>query len=552
MNKLTLSIVLMLFLATKMFSQYTTDQYTYKQSIDLDNSNSWAIGAGVSNFIMHGDLRSIGTGDQGNFWNFGGYAYVDKMFNPIIGLEFKINYNNISGGAQYFSDIYDVLYVSNTQITNNLFFEGRSYGAELNLILSFSNLYKRQSTRWHMAGYFGVGYHQYNSALYEQNPDGSRTELVDFGLNPARNNVNEASSVFISTQLGLKYRLSKKIDVELRTSWYFNYEDHLDATISNKQDWETFFVTHLGLTLKLGKQKTYTIWGGEDDSRTTPFTIVDTDGDGVLDQLDKEPNTPEGVVTYANGVAIDSDGDGIPDYRDDCRLQIGPENNNGCPTIKDSDNDGVFDHEDLCPLKPGPKENKGCPKFKDNNQVTIFKFISDLAANVYFDTGKWVLKPDSKRVLDKIARYMKEVPKIKFKIEGHTDNRDSDSFNLLLSQKRADAVVKYLRRKSIKADRLSFKGYGETIPKYSNATPQGRQLNRRVEIHPENILESAPNIKEKIEEQKDDLIHIVQENETIYSISKKYDISIEKLIELNNLNGNTITKGQKLKVKKKN
>jgi len=48
---------------------------------------------------------------------------------------------------------------------------------------------------------------------------------------------------------------------------YFNYEDHLDATISNKQDWETFFVTHLGVTIKLGNSKTFTIWGDKKNKR---------------------------------------------------------------------------------------------------------------------------------------------------------------------------------------------------------------------------------------------------------------------------------------------
>ena len=496
MNKFYASILLAILFVVKSFGQFTTDQYTYKKSINLNNSNSWAIGGGINNFIMHGDLRSIGTGDQGNFWNFGGYLYVDKMFNPLLGLELKANYYKISGAAQYFSDIYDVLYIDNTQINNNLLFDGRAYGAELNLIFSFSNLYLHTAKKWHFAGYFGVGYHQYNSSLFEKNPDGTKTLLVDFGTNPARNNVKEASSIYLSTQFGVKYRVNKRVDIELRPSWYFNYEDHLDATISNKQDWETFFVTHLGVAIKLGKEKVFTIWGDDIKKEpVNPFEIVDSDNDGVLDQLDKEPNTPEGVATYANGIAIDSDGDGIPDYKDHCRLKPGSKDNNGCPIYKDSDDDGLFDHEDLCPLTPGPKENKGCPKFKDNHQVTIFKFIRDLAANVYFDTGKWILKPDSKKVLDKIARYMKEVPDVKFLIESHTDNRDSDSYNLLLSQKRADAVVKYLRRKGIKASQLSFKGYGESRPRYSNESPQGRQLNRRVEIHPENVLESDPNLK---------------------------------------------------------
>lgn len=486
-----LIFVILTFVCLNGFGQITADQFVYSKSLDIKQSNTWAVGAGFSNFIMHGDLRSLGTGEQGNFWNYGGYVYVDKMFNSVLGLELKVNYNKISGGAQYFSDIYDILYVPGTTINNNLFFEGRTYGAELNIIFSFSNLVTKNSTRWHMAGYFGMGYHQYNSALYEQNSNGTRTTLVDFGFNPARNSANEASSIFLSAQFGIKYRLSKKVDIELRPSWYFNYEDHLDAAISNKQDWETFFVNHLGLTIKLGKKKGYTIWGDEnkDNDNIIPFAIIDTDKDGVMDQLDIEPNTPEGVKVYGNGEAVDADEDGFPDYKDECPLQPGQIGNKGCPVLKDSDNDGLFDHEDLCPTEAGPKENKGCSKFKENKQITILKYINELAANVYFDTGEWTLKEDSKRVLDKIVSYIEQVPELKFKIEGHTDNRSRKQFNLLLSQKRADAVRKYLLKRGIESERLTFKGYGEIRPKYSNETAEGRELNRRVEINALNPIE---------------------------------------------------------------
>lgn len=190
---------------------------------------------------MHGDLRSIGTGKLGNFFDFGGYVYADKMFNPLLGIEIRANYFTISGGAQYFSDVYDILYVDKTKITDDLFFDGRAYGIEMNLILSFSNLYKKYSQKWNISGYFGAGFQQYNSALFEKLADGSVNELIDFGSNPARNNKNEAASIYLSGQFGIKRKINSRLDLEFRTGIYFNNEDHLDATISNKQDWETFF-----------------------------------------------------------------------------------------------------------------------------------------------------------------------------------------------------------------------------------------------------------------------------------------------------------------------
>ena len=222
--------------------------------------------------------------------------------------------------------------------------------------------------------------------------------------------------------------------------------------------------------------------------------------------------------------------------------------NKGCPVLKDSDNDGIFDQQDLCPLQPGPIENKGCPQLKQNDPTTIIKYISDLAANVYFDTGKWSLKEDSKEVLNKMVQYIKEVPEIKFIVEGHTDNRDRNQFNLYLSQKRADAVRKYLLRKGVKAEQLSFVGYGETRPKYSNETPEGRQLNRRVEVKPATELDRKINLEEKSDEYQDGF-HMVKEDETLFSISNKYGISIQKIRSLNNLKSDVVKVGQKLKLK---
>jgi outer membrane protein OmpA-like peptidoglycan-associated protein len=442
---------------------------------------------------MHGDLRSIGTGNQGNFWNFGGYAYVDKMFNPLLGLEFKVNYNKISGGAQYFSDIYEVLYVNNTQITNNLFFDGTAYGAEMNLIFSFSNLYVQTQNRWHISGYFGMGYHQYDTRLFERNSDGSKTLLVDFGDNPARNSVSKASSIYLSAQLGLKYRINKRVDIEVRPSWYFNYEDHLDGAISNKQDWETFFVTHVGVAIKLGKKKVFTIWGDDEvkDSIAdlSRFKIIDTDGDGVMDQLDKEPNTPKGVMVYASGISIDSDGDKIPDYKDECRFEKGPESNNGCPIIGDRDKDGVPDRTDKCIDSKGLERYQGCPD-QESLRVTEIVTVLSYAKSIYFDTNSnEITSANYYTMMDEVAAIMLKNKDVSFSISGYTDDRGKDAYNLNLSEKRANEARLYLIARGVESDRITAKGYGEANPRFDNNTKQGRQLNRRVEIRSVGVYE---------------------------------------------------------------
>ena len=67
-------------------------------------------------------------------------------------------------------------------------------------------------------------------------------------------------------------------------------------------------------------------------------------------------------------------------------------------------------------------------------------------------------------------------------VEGHTDNEGTEEYNMEPSEKRAESVVKYLIGKSIDEKRLSFKGFGFTIPKASNESEEGRAINRRVEF----------------------------------------------------------------------
>lgn len=494
MRRILLIAILSCFTTTAIFGQFTTDQITYGSRIDLENTNTWAIGAGFSNFIMHGDLRSIGTGDDTNYFNLGGYIYADKMFNPLLGLELKLVYNEISGGAQYFNNsklYYNIQYAESVTDLNNTHFKGRAYGAELNLVFSFSSLYQTKVNNWNITGYLGVGYHQYNSALYERLANGTSIKITDadFGHNPARNSANEASSIYLSGQLGIKRRLSKKVDLEFRTGMYFNNEDHLDAAISRKQDWETFFVTSIGATVKLGKNKVFTILGDRDGDKDK-FKIIDTDNDGVMDKLDVEPNTPAGVMVYGNGKAIDSDQDGLPDYKDKCPLQFGPVSNEGCPLQIDSDGDGIMDDKDLCPNTPGVPENAGCPLQEvKTNTTTINQQIGMLAGNIYFDTNSDRIKTISHSTIEQIIVLMKQVPKINFIIEGHTDNTNTDKYNLYLSQRRSASVRKYMIRQGIDAERLKAVGYGESRPKFSNSDAGGRQLNRRVEVKPADSMD---------------------------------------------------------------
>ncbi len=102
--------------------------------------------------------------------------------------------------------------------------------------------------------------------------------------------------------------------------------------------------------------------------------------------------------------------------------------------------------------------------------------------NIFFDTKKFDLKPESTGELDKLVMLLNENPKLKIQIDGHTDNVGQDKDNLLLSNNRAKAVVGYLLNKGINPQRLSYKGFGAGKPMADNATEKGKSLNRRTEL----------------------------------------------------------------------
>ncbi len=108
--------------------------------------------------------------------------------------------------------------------------------------------------------------------------------------------------------------------------------------------------------------------------------------------------------------------------------------------------------------------------------------VFDENSGVYFETNKSNINEKSKANLNKLAGIFKEYPDTNIIVEGHTDSTGDDSYNMSLSQKRANAVTEYLVSQGISRGRLTTYAHGETLPKYDNSTPEGRAKNRRVEL----------------------------------------------------------------------
>ena len=140
-------------------------------------------------------------------------------------------------------------------------------------------------------------------------------------------------------------------------------------------------------------------------------------------------------------------------------------------TIPDSDGDGVPDNIDRCPNTPhGVAVDKfGCPLKS-----------SIVLEGVTFETNSAILTADSRAPLNEVADGMVKHPRLKVELQGYTDSTGSDKYNVILSDKRANAVREYLISQQVRPEQLSAKGFGKADPVASNATAEGRSKNRRV------------------------------------------------------------------------
>jgi outer membrane protein OmpA-like peptidoglycan-associated protein len=228
-----------------------------------------------------------------------------------------------------------------------------------------------------------------------------------------------------------------------------------------------------------------------DDPKTNgcPPPPPDRDKDGIVDAEDACPDVP-GVRTddpKTNGCPPDRDKDGIIDAEDACPdtpgIRTDDPKTNGCPPPpSDRDKDGIVDAEDACPDVPGEKtddpKTNGCPPARiEQDEIKISKQVQ-----FKFDSAD--ILPESDLVLGAVVGILNEHLEItRVRIEGHTDDRGTEAYNMKLSDRRAASVVKWLVKHGVAKGRLTSKGFGRSRPLDKSDTDEARALNRRVELH---------------------------------------------------------------------
>ncbi|MBI5531235.1 MAG: OmpA family protein [Deltaproteobacteria bacterium] len=231
-------------------------------------------------------------------------------------------------------------------------------------------------------------------------------------------------------------------------------------------------------------------WNGYKDEDGCPDD-PDTDNDGIPDSKDScvlDPEDKDGYLDDDGCPEPDNDLDGILDDKDksadgkscanDPEDPDGFEDQDGCPE-PDNDVDTVLDNDDMCPNEKGEPggDRPGCPKKPSLAIITDTEI--KILQQIHFEFDKDKIRPESYPIVDAVADILKQNPKVKIEVQGHTDNKGSAAYNLKLSDRRANAVMKALIQRGIDKDRLRAKGYGMTRPIVPNDSEQNRALNRR-------------------------------------------------------------------------
>ncbi|MEJ8607276.1 OmpA family protein, partial [Riemerella anatipestifer] len=280
--------------------------------------NDWSISAGAGvPFVQSADVTSIKNGNGKNLFGYSAYVSVDKAITHAFGLNLQYDRGETRQGAY------------NTKNTGTGYAARTQYDA-ISLLgdINFSNILRRvdnhSNYRWAIHGYAGVGTLAYR-AYSEVNGGNQRlmTEVKPFRF----------TSLFGQAGAGVKFKVSRRVDLETRLMYVVTGDDEFDGGGSqyserNKREdqvSDNFFNATLGMSLKLGKHVSHLMWHDPlqeiynklDLATVAPAVEVcksgDSDNDGVCDDWDRQLDTPAGARVDGAGVALDVDLDGVID-----------------------------------------------------------------------------------------------------------------------------------------------------------------------------------------------------------------------------------------------
>lgn len=396
----------------------------YAQEKSNEEYNKWSLEAGVG-------MPIIGTtfAEHYHYKNntVGAYQFgVRHMMNNRFGLKMNFGYNTIDGTT------YSAPFKSEF-ITGTL--EGV---ANAGALLNFDSWTKTLNALIHI----GAGY----SLLRPQEP-------VKFG---GLGDQIWLASVGITPQVKLSNRIVLTADYTLMGAMRMHNTWDGTSTTDHRGINGTFSTVTAGLTVYLGKHDVHADWVRHEGVTEDKFAdlearvakietdLLDSDGDGVADYLDQEPNTPAGMYVDTKGRSLDTNNNNIPDYMEealDARY-----------ALKGEGGDGMI----------------------------IKQLIDSGLINVYFPFDSTKPHAYSTHSMNYVIEFMNDNPNVNVELVGYADEIGNTNYNQRLSERRAKVVHDVLLASGISANRLSYRGAGEDASVDKNSEIARRMMRRVV------------------------------------------------------------------------
>lgn len=550
-NKLLIAVLATAMFVSQSYTSWAQEEKKEKKEKETkevdpavnNKAMSWSIGAYGGTVQPWTDLKTNSL-VSGQSWGWNAGLHVTKWANSFLGFRgnFVVGEMNSAMSGKYTKNFPGDLAGKVLRGKTNFI------GGDFTAILNFAGLskqeygpriYKQKKRNFGYYALFGVGFSSYEARTFNKLTD---VEFTKYMLGYS----GKTNDVYFPVALGLSYRITKKLQLDLEGGARFFPTDKLDGVVIDRltvpvgsadanetvaRNNDAMWFLNLGLTYTLGKkgQDRSRFWSQpvaayyEDNSKKDDLKKMiddlrketdnkiadlesriksDSDNDGVSDMFDKEPNTKwdlSGVKPSEAGWTAD-----------EVRALQDKANSNykiivdGGGTAMDIDRDGVPDHVDKCPFEPGIPANNGC-KIKPNAET--IKILTDLQQlefeldkDNFVDCSKKPSKKAQQTCAKKQATDMENLKRLaeilntpeyssaKLRIEGHCDDRGTVEYNIDLSQRRCNTTKEKLVSLGVAANRIITVGKGKSSPRVGPSGKNGtftefeRDRNRRTEF----------------------------------------------------------------------
>jgi len=332
------------------------------------------------------------------------------------------------------------------------------YAASLNAVFQLATIdFLRRENAVNFYASVGYGVNAFNPVAYTD-ADGSAGAWDNKGAwkdgfwsdrNAPSNDADYRKEAYIPVGVGVKFKLSDRVALNLGYTMNFVDSKALFGALDQGQrpaSNDKYSYTYAGLEFSLGSSsKPDLTW--HNPVSTLYDELKDPSLRNELEALKQRVSTLEGLV---DELSRDEDGDGVSDKFDKCP---------GTPAGTQVDGAG-------CPIK-FPE-----PEVKASNATY---------SNIQFEFDSSVLKTESYSTLDRLSSDLR-ASGASVTLDGHASAEGSEAYNLTLSRDRANSVKQYLVNSGVDAAKINTQAFGESAPIASNATEEGRVINRRVEI----------------------------------------------------------------------